>query len=382
MIGPDRLEPPARTPAPPRGRKASPAPAAWLILVLAVLASGACSPTYVLRAGWEEAKLLSGRRPIPEVVGDTATSPELRGKLRLVLQARDWAERSLGLEPGDSFTSYARVESDTLLLVVSAAPRFELRWKTWWFPIVGSVPYRGYFDFDEAREEARELREEGWDVYLRPTSAFSTLGWLPDPVLSTVLRQDSVGIVETVLHEITHTTYFPSGHADFNESFATFVGHAGAGAFFCRALEREPLCREARDRWHDTRRWGRFLTALRDTLADLYGRELPAEEAARRKEAALDSAARRFEREVAPGFRTFPAGVLDRERLNNAWLLSRVLYYGRLDDFEAVREREGGVREAVRAIIDAARAAPDPWTGLDRLLAEGSPGGAGPPDGG
>lgn len=381
MPRPDRPDPPARRPPPSRARRVISAPATTLALALAVLATGACSPTYVLRAGWEEAKLLSGRRPIREVVADTATSPELRSKLRLVLQARDWAERSLGLEPGDSFTSYARVESDTLLLVVSAAPRFELRWKTWWFPIVGSVPYRGYFDFDEAREEARELREEGWDVYLRPTSAFSTLGWLPDPVLSTVLRQDSVGIVETVLHEITHTTYFPSGHADFSESFATFVGHAGAGTFFCRALAREEACAEARARWHDTRRWGRFLVALRDSLAELYGEDLPPEETARRKEAALDSAARRFEREVAPGFRTFPAGVLDRERLNNAWLLSRVLYYGRLDDFEAVRERHGGVREAVRAIVDAARSAPDPWTGLDRLAGEGTTEG-GPPDGG
>ena len=350
--------------------------AAALALLAAVLAAGACSPVYVLRAGWEEAKLLHGRRPIREVVSDTATDPALRNRLRLVLQARDYAERSLGLEPGDSFTSYARVESDTLLLVVSASPRFRLAWKTWWFPVVGDVPYRGYFDFDEARQQARELREDGWDVYVRPTSAFSTLGWLPDPVLSTTLRQDSVGIVETVIHEITHTTYFPSGHADFNESFATFVGHGGAEAFFCRALAREALCREARDRWHDTRRYGRFLTALRDSLAALYGRDLPEGETVRRKEEALDAAARRFEREVAPGFRTFPAGILDRERLNNAWLLSRVLYYGRLDDFEAVRRSRESARGAIRAVIEAARAAPDPWSGLDRLLEAGPDGGA------
>ncbi len=353
---------------PPRRPPGSSPLRAVLVLAAALLAAGACSPLYVLRAGWEEAKLLERRRPIREVVADTATPPELRGRLRLVLQARDYAERALGLRPGDSFTSYATVGRDTLLLVVSAAPRFRLTWKTWWFPIVGSVPYRGYFDFDEAREHARELEAEGWDVHLRPSPAFSTLGWLPDPVLSTTLRQDSVGIVETVIHEITHATYFPSGHADFGESFATFAGHAGAEAFFCRALEREAPCREARDRWHDTRIYGRFLTGLRDSLEALYGRDLPAEEMAERKAAALDAAVRRFGRETAPAFRTYPDGILDRERLNNAWLLSRVLYYGRLDDFEAVRRREGGVREALRAIIEAARRADEPWAGLDRLL--------------
>ena len=355
------------------------------VVALALLAAAACSPVYVLRAGWEEAKLLERRRPIREVVGDTATSPGLRNRLRLVLQARDWAERSLGLRPGDSFTSYAPVERDTLLLVVSAAPRFELSWKTWWFPVVGRVPYRGYFDFAEARAEARELTEDGWDVYVRPSSAFSTLGWLPDPVLSTSLRQDSVGIVETVLHEITHTTYFPSGHADFSESFATFVGHAGAEAFFCRALRRPEACREARDRWHDTRLYGRFLTGLRDSLARLYGRDLPEAETTRRKEEVLSAAADRFAREVAPSFRAFPAGVLDRDRLNNAWLLSRVLYYGRLEDFEAVRRRSPDLRAAVASLVDSARAAGDPWSGLDRLLAGGGGGGgepAGREDGG
>lgn len=366
----DRLPPAIGSPGPPRLR-------AGLAAALALLALTACSPGYVLKAGWEEARLLERRRPIAEVVSDTATGPALRNKLRLVLQARDFAERALALRPGDSFTSYAPVEHDTLLLVVSAAPRFRLSWKTWWFPVVGSLPYRGYFDFGAARKQARRLRGEGWDVYVRPTSAFSTLGWLPDPVLSTTLRQDSVGIVQTVIHEITHSTYFSSGHADFSESFATFAGHAGAEAFFCDALRREPACREARDRWHDTRRFGRFLTGLRDTLEALYGRELPPDRMAAAKETILSRAFERFGREVAPGFRSFPADFLQRGRMNNAWLLSRVLYYGRLDDFETVRRERGSARAALGAVIGAARSASTPWRGLDRLLAR-SPGGRTP----
>lgn len=362
------------------GRPRPPGPSAALALAAAVVGLSSCSPVYVLRAGWEEAKLLERRRPIREVVSDTATSPELRNKLRLVTDAREFAERSLGLDPGDSFTSYAPVERDTLLLVVSASPPYRLTWKTWWFPIVGRVPYRGYFDFDEAREKAGELQREGLDVYVRPTSAFSTLGWLPDPVLSTTLTADSVGIVQTVIHEITHTTYFPSGQADFNESFATFVGHVGAMAFYCEGLEKDAGCRAAGDRWHDTRLYGRFLTGLRDSLEALYARDLPRQEMAKRKRRTLEEAAERYSAEVAPAYRSFASTALDPDRLDNAWLLSRVLYYGRLDDFEAVRRRTGGAREAIREVLEAARAAPSPWRGLDRLLADGATEAA--PDGG
>lgn len=322
----------------------------------------------MVRAGVAEAKILESRRPIPRIVRDTTAPAELRAKLRLVQDARDYAERALDLDPAETFRSYAETGRDTLLLVVSAAPRFGLEWKTWWYPVVGSLPYRGYFNFERAREEARRLERRGFDTWVRPTAAFSTLGWLPDPVLTPVVRSDSVSVVETVIHEITHTTYFPKGHANFNESFANFVGHVGAIQFFCRALEDAGACRRARDRWADTRTFGAFLTDLHDRLSELYGRRLPDGEMAERKTAILREAARRYARDIAPGYRSGPGRPLDPDRLNNAWLLSRVLYYRRLEDFHRVRQRTADAREAIRSVIEAARAAPDPWTGLDRLL--------------
>jgi predicted aminopeptidase len=328
---------------------------------------GACSPGYVLRAGWEEAKILRGRRPIEAVVHDTTTPPPMRHKLRLVEDARAFAVRRLGLDAGDSFTSYAEVSRDTLLLIVSAAPEFRLVWKTWWFPIVGVVPYRGYFDFEQALEEGRKLGEQGYDVWVRPSSAFSTLGWLPDPLLSTTLRADSLPLVETVIHEITHTTFFPAGEARFNESFANFVGQRGAIAFFCRAVADERRCEQARDRWHDTRVFGRFFNRLVDSLQTLYATDLPAEGMRERKAEILAWAARDFEA-VKPELRSARYGSLDPERLNNAWLLARVLYYSRLDDFEAIYASEGGLRASIEAIIGAAGRMP-PWEAVDSLLA-------------
>lgn len=339
--------------------------------LLLLTGATACSPGYVMRAGWEEAKLLSRRQPIHQAVRDTSTSPALRAKLQLVQNARDYAERVLGLSPGGSFTSFVRLPRDTLALNISAAPEFELRWKTWWFPIVGRVPYKGYFDRDRALREARRLREEGYDVSVRPVSAFSTLGWLPDPVMSTTLRLDSVALVETVIHEITHSTFFPPGQARFNESFANFVGHRGAIDFFCDGLRREAPCRRARARWHDTRLFGRFFESLVEPMRELYATEMPATEKRARKREAFREAARAFREEVRPRLRAGTYGDLDPERLDNAWVLSRLLYYTRLDDFEELhRQRGGSLATVVEDLTAAAAESGDPWAALDRLLAD------------
>lgn len=356
-----------------RGRSAAlTVPATCLAFLPAIF--GACSPGYVLRAGWEEAKILRNRRPIADVVHDTTTAAEMRQKLRLVQNARAFAVRELELDADESFMSYAKVESDTLLLVVSAAPELQLTWKTWWFPIVGRVPYRGYFHFDRARRDAEVLEEQGYDVWVRPSSAFSTLGWLPDPLLSTTLRADSLALVDTVIHEITHTTFFPSGQAHFNESFANFVGHRGAIQFFCEAVDDEHRCRQAVDRWHDTRVFGRFFNRLVDSLTAVYGAETSEGLKRQRKAEVMGWGAREFEA-IKPELRSGRYGSLDPERLNNAWLLARVLYYSRLDDFELIYEAQGDLRSAVATVIEAGRRMP-PWTAVDSLVASSSATGA------
>ncbi len=345
-----------------------------LLLLLAVGCAAlcsACSPTYVARAALEEARILQARRPMDSVIHDTATASDVRHKLRLVQDARYFAVTSIGLDAGDSFESFAEVDRDTLLMVVSAAPAFQLAWKTWWFPIVGRVPYRGYFDADDAGREAARLAERGYDVYVRPSSAFSTLGWLPDPLLSSMLRADSAALVETVIHEITHTTYFPRGQVQFNESFANFVGHRGAIAFFCDRTADAHMCELATDRWHDSRVLGRFYRSLYDSLQQLYARPLPETELATGKREIIGAAVERFADRVRPQLRAAGSGVPNPDDLNNAWLMARVLYYQRLDDFEAIYRRFGDLGAAVSAIIADARHT-DPWQAVDRLKAGSS----------
>lgn len=331
-----------------------------------------CSPGYVLRAGYEEAKLLSRRRPIAEARADAATTQEDRRKLGLVLHARTFAREGLGLEVGDSYTTYARVDSDTLLLVVSAAEKVRFQQYTWWFPIVGRVPYKGYFRFRDALEEAARLEEAGLDTYVRPTAAFSTLGWFNDPLLSTVLRSPDVFLVSTVIHEVTHNTLYLPSQAAFNESFANFVGDVGAAELLC-GIEGDDgrRCLQARAAWRDNLLFGRFLGDLVASLEAVYDRaDITDAEKLVAREEVFAKARRAFREDLQPELRALTfAGFLESE-LNNAALIGRRLYYDRLDLFEDLRVSLGGdLAATIERVVAAAEAEPDdPYGAVEALL--------------
>src|SRR5881227_3866719 len=221
--------------------------AASLAVLALISTPTAC---YLSRGAWEEAKILSRRQPISEIVADPRTPSEARAKLKVVLAARQYAKDSLKLRTKDSFTTYSRLDHDTLVLVVSAAYRDTLKPYTWWFPIVGRVPYKGYFDFAAAKRDAKGLADDGFDVYVRPSDAFSTLGFFNDPLLNTTLKGDSLGLANTVIHELTHNTFYAAGQAAFNESFAMFVGARGAAAFF-RSRGQPAAARRLEAEWDD-----------------------------------------------------------------------------------------------------------------------------------
>ncbi|HSH46327.1 MAG TPA: aminopeptidase [Longimicrobiales bacterium] len=346
-----------------------------LLSALAFIAGTAlfCSPGFVLRAGIEEAKILSRRQPIPEVIASPRTPEPTRSKLELVRMARTFADRELDLDVGDSYTTYSRVDSDTLLLVVSGSRRDAFRPVTWWFPIVGRVPYKGYFNHGAALAEARRLEAEGYDTHVRPAGAFSTLGFFNDPLLSTVLRYTDVSLAATVIHEVTHnTTYIPS-QAAFNESFASFVGDRGAIALFCGVEGEEgERCRAARTAWEDAVVFGGALQSLVADLEAVYGRDdLSSEQKVARRDGVIDAWREDFARDVAPRLRTGLRTFHERP-INNATLIGTRLYYDRLELFEEVYRSLGlPFREAIHRMMEAAESSPDDPFGAVARLATG-----------
>ncbi|MFN8571821.1 MAG: aminopeptidase [Gemmatimonadaceae bacterium] len=349
----------------------------WVgLAIVALSVTFIAMPTgrYLLRGAWEEGKILLRRRPIPRVIADTATDVATRSRLQLVLDARTFAARDLALRAGESFTTYTPLEHDTLVLVVSAAPRDRLVSYTWWFPIVGRVPYKGFFDFHGALALAEQLQKQSMDTYVRPASALSTLGWFNDPLLSTTLELDTLSLANTVIHELTHNTVFVPSQVTFNESLASFVGGRGAVAFF-RARGSTVAATRAERRWEDEKLMASFWSAAQRAIDSAFAAH-PDDQAARLT--ARDTVYAHLRRvlmdDLAPSMRTYSPKSLERIPLDNASLLAHKVYAADLWLFDEVLTRNrGDLRRSVAVIARIARGAKDPFAALHAWLETSGP---------
>ncbi len=337
------------------------------LLVLAAVVAWAVDEDvrYVVRAGWEEGRILLRRKPIAKLVADPATDAATRAKLELVLAARGFAQDSLGLRAGQAYTAFARVDRDTLVLVLSASRYDRLAEYLWHYPIVGAMPYKGFFALAPAIDAARGLERGGMDTYIRPSPAFSTLGWFNDPLLSTALRGDSVELAATVIPEILHNTVWVPGSVAFNESLANFVGYRGAEAFFRSRGDRRDAQRAAA-RWRDELRLARFYGDLAGRLEALYAPGIAGPSLREERLRIFRQAQAQLAGPVGRALETVDGARLAERPLNNASVLANRFYLTDLDRFDRLlAAHRGGLREAVAAVAShAAGSSGDPWAML------------------
>jgi predicted aminopeptidase len=340
-----------------------------LVLLVAIGAAVSSDVRFVLRGGYEEARLLLRRRPLAELAADTTAPAAWREAAVLVFQARAYADTALGLRVGETYTTFAEVGRDTLVLVLSASPKNALRAHLWRFPIVGTVPYRGFFSLEAAQAAQRKFEAEGYDTYLRSSPAFSTLGWFNDPLLSTVLEGDRVDIAQTVFHEATHTTLYVPNATPFDESFASMVGLRSAEQFFTARGDTAAAARAAAW-WRDEVRLSRFYADLADTLTRAYARGLAGPELERVRAEIFGAARTALEGGLGAELELYSGPGLAARPLNNATVVAGRIYRTRLELFEALFQQSGSVRAAVerlRVAVDAAQGT-DPYEVLERAL--------------
>jgi predicted aminopeptidase len=321
-----------------------------VVVVVAAMLLLSADARYVARAGVEEARILLKRKAIAKLLADPATSASLAQRLKLVLAARRFAADSLRLAVGETYTTYVDVGRDTLLLVLSASSRTKLRQYTWTFPIVGDVPYKGFFDARRALAEAGVLERQGYDVYLRPSGAFSTLGYFSDPLFSTALDRDTMELVATVIHELAHNTLYLKSQTPFNESFASFVGYRGAERFF-RSRGDTLDARRAVARWRDERTLDVFYAELARRLDSAYA-GTPSEAAlARTRETIFGWARAQLAGGVGQGLETYDWRWFAGAPLNNAVVIAQRLYRMNLNLFDEIYlQSNADITEAIRAI--------------------------------
>ncbi|MDH5397552.1 MAG: aminopeptidase [Cyclobacteriaceae bacterium] len=183
--------------------------------------------TYIVRQGQGQFYILWNARPIELLMDQPETNDTLIAKFKLIADVKSFAIEELGMKSSNSYTSYFDQGGKPLMWVVTGCKPYAFEPKQWSFPIVGEVPYKGFFDRDLAQKELATVEAEGYESGLRTAAGWSTLGWFDDPILSEMLSGSTGDIVNLIIHELAHSTVFLESDVEFNENLATFIGDVG-----------------------------------------------------------------------------------------------------------------------------------------------------------
>ena len=192
--------------------------------------------SYGVRQARGQLNIVWNARPVEEYMQDPSFPDSLKGKLQLIQDVRRYAIDSLGLEDTKNYKTLYDQQGKEIMWVVTASRPFQLIPKEWTFPVLGAVPYKGFFDEAEAEKLAEALKSEQWDVSVRNPGGWSTLGWFTDPILSKMLEKNEGDLASLIIHEMVHATIFVKDSVGFNENLASFIGDRGAEQFLASAF--------------------------------------------------------------------------------------------------------------------------------------------------
>ena len=238
-------------------------------MIVVSTVTGCTSISYYAQALKGHVDIMTARQDVGELIDDPSTTEALRARMASASAIRQFATDELALPDNNSYRSYVDVHRDAVTWAIFAAPEFSLTPRTWCFPVFGCVPYRGYFSKKSAIETAVELQRQGLEVYVTGITAYSTLGWSSDPLLSTMFRQDETYLAALVFHELAHQRVYVNDDFAFNESFAVAVETTGVRKWLRATGDTAGLRRYEADR----KRKAEFLALLsrtRHELAHVY----------------------------------------------------------------------------------------------------------------
>jgi predicted aminopeptidase len=330
--------------------------------VLLAISAG-LSGCYYTHVAMGQRRLLRARQPIEAVLADPATSPEISERLLLVLRVREFAIE-LGLDVGGQYTSFVEWPGDRVVTTVVATRPGTVTPAGFHFPLLGRLPYKGFFDRERADKESEALRADGLNVCEFGVSAYSTLGWMDDPITEPMLRQEPGQLVEVILHELVHATVYLKGHANFNESIARFIGEEGSVLFY-EASDQPERAHRRRLEIEDARRVDAALLRFRGEVSALY--------ASQDNGTSRDEIRRDLEERARKRIRNLPLAARDPNqvaavlRMNDACLALAGTYAGELERYAALFSRLDGNLVALIARLKGVKGSKNP---LETLLAD------------
>lgn len=301
-----------------------------------------CDFSYIGHVSYNQISLLNKRISIKAALEKYSFSEEQKKKLELVPELKTFAKETLKMDINEKiYSTYVQLDGPYVTYLLRVAYAYELKPYQWGFPVIGTVPYKGFFEKEKAEKAAKAFPPDKYDTLVRGVPAYSTLNWFNDPILSSMLSYSESGFVVTLFHEMAHTVLFFKDNVNFNERFAEFVGRKAAELFYLnREGENSKTAQKLQKQWEDELLFSSFMVKEYNRL-DKWYQENRGQITPERKGKRLRDIQDRFISEIQPQLHTGRYDYFPKIKLNNAILLSYRSYNYKMDEFERLYALSG-----------------------------------------
>lgn len=321
--------------------------------------------TYLVHNGSEQLSIMNKREPIEKVLASSEVPEPTKQKLRLALKVREFVEKDLSFKPTQNYKTYVDLKRPYVTWVLIVSPKNDVEAHRWSYPVIGALPYRGFFSKEAVVEEAKDWDKDKYDTYIRGVSAYSTLGWFNDPLLSSMITGDDSDLVNLIIHESAHATLFIKSQADFNERLATFLGNKGTEIYYKKVEgENSTTLKRIREEDIDEKLFSSFITEEIKTLKEWY----KSHPDLKGREERIKEINQRFGILYKTKMKTDRFARFEKVDINNAFLASLNTYVYDLSDFDKLFIQEKSDFAAFLKVCKSLEREKNPSQKLKELL--------------
>ncbi len=341
----------------------------FLFLIFLLISQTGCGNLFYLsKLGWHQSSITFHSVPVQEVLENENVGDKAKEKIHFIQEVKRYGEKKLGLTMTKSYSKYVEIEGP-VLHVITASEKDRLQLYHWDFPIAGKVTYKSFFTEEGVLKEKRFLEEKDYDTFVQQAGAYSTLGWLKDPIFSSMLQWDEAALANLILHEMSHATIYLGGQTDFNEQMATFIGNHGAIDFLIDKYGRgSQQVAEAIHNQEDDLLFSRWVDQACQRLSDFYSKEISRDEKIKGRKEIFSSLKEEFKK---VSFKTDCYKNFEKKDLNNSVLLAYRRYIHRLENFETLYGYFGNdMRRMIQFFKEIRASKEEPSSYLGRWMKE------------
>lgn len=339
----------------------------WFLLVTLSLTSSGCSIGYYLHSSTNHLKLMSKRTKVSKALKSKTLPQETKDKLLLSLKIKEFVSKKLKLKNNKNYGTFVDIKRPYVTYIVRAAPWDKLENYYWKFPIVGKMPYKGYYRKELAIKESKKFDAGSFDTYVRGASAYSTLGWFKDPILSSMTRMEKHDFVDVLIHEMIHANLYIKNNTDFNERAAVFLASIATKDFFkWNEPNNTDILNQIDNEALDLETFSEFLSIELTALEEWYNKNEITKEL---KEAKLKELQTIYKTKYQPRLKTPYYSFFSEADLNNAKLLSYKTYLSDLSDFKTLHIKLGSQFDLTFKALKEIEDSKSPLQDLKKLIA-------------